>query len=127
MKQKHSDANRLADLNTRVDELIRELVKIHLVLNPAAAAAATDGVVVDGGGGELGDDAAASGGGSGASSARLHQNSGSSSAGQPDSMSASQLSAELVSGRLVPHWSPEENLEEQLLHIQPGEVKVRAH
>jgi hypothetical protein len=39
-------------------------------------------------------------------------------------MSAAQLTAQLAAGRLVPYWGPEENLEEMLLKIQPGEIKV---
>jgi hypothetical protein len=120
VKQKHTDADRLTDLNIRVDELIRELVKIHLVLNPAAAAAAA---AVDGtdaaaaGRGSTGGDAAAVAG-SCASTAR------DGGAGQ-EVLSAVQLSADLATCRLVPTWSPEENLEDMLLKLQPGEIKVR--
>jgi hypothetical protein len=120
VKQKHTDADRLTDLNTRVDELIRELVKIHLVLNPAAAAAAAaaaDGTdAAAAGRGSTGGDAAAVAG-SGASTAR------DGGAGQ-EALSAVQLSADLATGRLVPTWSPEENLEDILLKLQPGEIKV---
>lgn len=120
VKQKHTDADRLTDLNTRVDELIRELVKIHLVLNPAAAAAAAaaDGTdAAAAGRGSIGGDAAAVAG-SGASTAR------DGGAGQ-EVLSAVQLSADLATGRLVPTWSLEENLEDMLLKLQPGEIKVR--
>lgn len=44
--------------------------------------------------------------------------------GCSDIASAAQLAADLGAGRLVPYWSPEESLEEVLLKIQPGEVKV---
>jgi hypothetical protein len=125
VKQKHTDADRLSDLNTRVDELIRELVKIHLVLNPAAAAAAeaTDDIPAAGGadppaaGGR--SSMAGAGGGSGASTAREGA-----ADGRGDVASAAQLAADLGAGRMVPYWSPEETLEEVLLKIQPGEVKV---
>ena len=126
VKQKHTDADRLADLNTRMDELIRELVKVHSVLNPAASAAAA-GAASDADAGDPGavtsapaaGSAAAGAGqaGSGASTARE-------GAGALELLSAAQLSADLAAGRLVPHWSPEESLEDMLLKLQPGEVKV---
>lgn len=123
VKQKHADADRLTDLNTRIDELIRELVKIHLVLNPAAADADTDYTT-----GQAAPTAAAMSPGSGAAGdegagviAAARPDAG----GQHDVLTAMQLSAELGAGRLVPFWSAEEDMENLLLSIQPGEVKVR--
>jgi len=128
VKQKHADADRLADLNTRVDELIRELVKIHLVLNPAAAVPDTDDAASTPPAAT--DDAAApsttaSGGSSGTTTARDGPSGPVGPSGpQHDVPSAAQLSADLAAGRLVPFWSPDENMEDLLLNIQPGEIKV---
>lgn len=131
VKQKHTDADCLTDLNTRVDELIRELVKIHLVLNPAAAAAGADGAAagadpvaapaVAGGCSSMAG-AAAGGVVSGASTAR--EGAPGTAEGRGDVASVAQLAVDLGAGRLVPYWSTEESLEEMLLKIQPGEVKV---
>jgi hypothetical protein len=127
VKQKHKDADRLADLASRMDELIKELVKIHMMLAPAPAAQPSSATVTD----------QASAGGNmlagGLSSAEAEGSSGAASggvggsAGGPGSeaeMSGSELSAQLGAGRLVAHWSPLEELEEQLLAVKPGEVKV---
>ncbi len=40
-------------------------------------------------------------------------------------MTAGDLAAELGAGRLIAHWSPLEELEEMLLGIRPGEIKVK--
>lgn len=126
VKQKHTDADRLSDLNTRVDELIRELVKIHLVLNPtvAAPAAANDAVAGADSAGRS-SMAGVSAGSVGDGSAARESGNGGAAEGSADVQSAMQLTAELGHGRLVPFWSPEENLEDMLLKIQPGEIKVR--
>lgn len=127
VKQKHTDADRLADLNTRVDELIRELVKIHLVLNPAAVpdtddAASTPPAAMDA---AAGPSTTASRGSSGTTTARDGPSGpGGSSGAQHNVLSGAQLSADLAAGRLVPFWSPDENMEDLLLNIQPGEIKV---
>lgn len=106
MKQKHTDANRLVDLGTRMDELVRELVKIHLMLNPAAAAAEPAGQA-----GPQGEPA------SGA-------NARTADSATEGVVSGSQLSSELAVGRLVPHWSPQEDMQDVLLTIKPQDVKV---
>lgn len=105
MAQKHADADRLAELGARQDELVRELVKVALALGPAPAPASA-------GGGDHG-----AGGGSG--------DSGGGGVPAPADGAAQQLAAELGAGRLVPHWSPEEDLQALLLEIRPGEIKVR--
>lgn len=46
-------------------------------------------------------------------------------AGDAEVISGEQLAAELSVGRLTAHWSPLEDLEDMLLHVKPGEVKVR--
>jgi hypothetical protein len=119
VKQKHTDADRLSDLNTRVDELIRELVKIHLVLNPAAVAdTAADADAAAPPEGRSSTAGAADGASAGLETGAAAAD------GRGDVVSAVQLSAELAAGRLVPYWGPEENLEDMLLKVQPGEVKV---
>jgi hypothetical protein len=139
VKQKHAEADRLADLSTRVDELIRELVKIHQVLNPAAVALAnapapgspddpSSGSEPSSGGdtaGARGSSTGAGGGvGIGSSTAREGSGGEGGSGQQPEVLSAGQLAAELASSWLAPHWSPEEDLENMLLTIQPGDIKV---
>jgi hypothetical protein len=141
VKQKHVEADRMADLSTRVDELIRELVKIHLVLNPAAATLASapapgtpeDAAAASTGGssdrndlaGSRGSNAGACAGGvSGGSTVREGAGGDGGGRQQPEVLSSGQLAAELAAGWLAPHWSPEEDLENMLLTIQPGDIKV---
>jgi hypothetical protein len=138
VKQKHKDADRLADLASRMDELIKELVKIHMMLAPAPAPQPSSATVTDQA--SANQTPGATGGNilsGGLSSAEAEGSSGaastgagggvSSSAGGPGSeaeMSGSELAAQLGAGRLAAHWSPLEDLEEQLLAVKPGEVKV---
>jgi hypothetical protein len=130
VRQKHKDADRLADLASRMDELIKELVKIQLMLAPPAPAPqpssatavtdqastslTTDGLTLSPGTeGSMSTASAVANGSSGGAG------------GSEAELSGSELAAQLGAGRLVAHWSPLEDLEEQLLRVKPGEVKVR--
>lgn len=55
-----------------------------------------------------------------------HGVSGSSSGSAPaeGELSAADLAAELNVGRLVPHWSPLEDLQDMLFNIKPEEIEV---
>jgi hypothetical protein len=134
VQQKHTDADRLTDLNTRADELVRELVNIHMVLNPVAAASdpapstGPDAAAVE-------SDAAAGQANAGSTSSETAASaraaagtcgSGPNGAQGGAAAAAEQLLADLAAGQLLPYWSPEEDLESQLLKVQPGEVKVRS-
>jgi hypothetical protein len=138
VKQKHKDADRLADLASRMDELIKELVKIHMMLAPAPATQPSSAAVTDQAdkashssagltpsnmlSGGQSSSAAAEGSTSAAAVAAYAGSAG--GAGSEAEMSGSELAAQLGAGRLVAHWSPLEDLEEQLLAVKPGEVKV---
>jgi hypothetical protein len=109
-KQKHADAERLMDLGSSADELIRGLVMTHLLLNPGGACAGLTPA----------DDSRASAadvGGEAAVAAPAGD-------GSSNTASTAQLSADLGAGRLVPHWSPDEDLAGDLLTIKPHEVQA---
>jgi hypothetical protein len=135
VKQKHKDADRLTDLASRMDELIKELVKIHMMLAPAPAAQPSSAsAVTDQPSSSLSPSAASQGvelpGGESSNNGTAgcvaaNNSSGSAGGGSEAEMSGSELAAQLGAGRLVAHWSPLEELEEQLLGVKPGEVKVR--
>eukprot|EP00775_Hariotina_reticulata_P010178 gene10178-10338_t len=111
VKQKHADADRLADLAARMDELIRELVKIHMVLHLPGLGAAQD-----------------SGASAAATPTFQRKAAGSTVTAAGDAGdgggSAEQLAAELSAERLTAHWSPAEDLEEMLFQVKPEEIKA---
>lgn len=135
--QKHRDSDRLTDLASRMDELIRELVQIHILLNPAAtsshttsgsaaahpeqsammsAQASVVGITVD--------SVRSSTAGPPSPTARVSTMAAAGVTGVGGLVTAEQLAAELSVGRLVAHWSPLEDMEDMLFNIKPGEVKV---
>lgn len=87
------------------------------MLNPAAPAAQASTA-------EVPSNGPASGSTSGSGSLPGAQPSSAAGPGTGDAVSGEQLAAELTVGRLTAHWSPLEDLEDMLVQIKPGEVKV---
>ncbi len=99
-KRKHADADRVADLNTRLDDLGRELAKLALTGATAAATAA------------------------GATAADGAQQPGSpGGAGSAGSVAAE--GERYGGGRVAVRWAGIEDLEDTLFKVKPEEIQVR--